>query len=122
QSRPLDAPALARSRQLKPLLEQTHPFEQGCLPKGRYGINVVYSTGQAWTTPNEMGSCSKKEGDSILTADPGTCAIQQRPVLYSQGNRAVIEVIDPKDPKACSTQTDATVPPVPTVCTTLPRE
>jgi hypothetical protein len=46
----------------------------GCLPTGRYGINVVYPTGQAWTVPNEAGSCAATEGDVELP--PGS------PVLF----------------------------------------
>ena len=34
----------------------------GCLPRGRYGINVVYPDGQAWSVPNEAGACSGSEG------------------------------------------------------------
>ncbi|MGZ3421829.1 MAG: hypothetical protein ACXVEE_28395, partial [Polyangiales bacterium] len=30
----------------------------GCLPPGHYAVNVVYSTGQAWSLPNLMGQCS----------------------------------------------------------------
>jgi hypothetical protein len=115
--------SLRASAQLRPLLNTANPFATGCLPKGRYGINVVYSTGQAWTTPNEMGSCSKKEGAPDYGSDPGTCKTQARPVLYSQGTRAVIEIIGPKDEKAClPSDQGGTVPPVPDVCTTLPKE
>ena len=73
--------------------------QYGCLPKGRYGINVVYPTGQAWTVPNEAGSCSGTEG----TTDYGglTCTLKPRPVLYSQGNRAVVEVVGPTNAANC---------------------
>lgn len=30
---------------------------EGCLPPGKFGINLVYSTGQAWSLPNEAGRC-----------------------------------------------------------------
>lgn len=33
----------------------------GCLPEGRYSMNLVYGTGQAWTTPNEAGVCAPSE-------------------------------------------------------------
>jgi hypothetical protein len=98
------------------LLNSSDPdkaFKVGCLPKGRYGINLVYPTGQAWTTPNELGSCATKEGTSDFSSDPGTCSVQARPVLYSQGNRGVIEVGDPVDPSWCEAN------PIPTECTTL---
>jgi len=113
----VDPIALAKSTQLQTLLSATTPFIIGCLPKGRYGINMVYPTGQAWSTPNEMGSCARKEGETRFPPDPashpGTCATQARPVLYSQGTRAVIEIGDPKDPSVCEKN------PVPSVCTTL---
>jgi hypothetical protein len=74
---------------------------------------MVYSTGQAWSTPNEMGSCAPKEGATSFPDIPGTCEKQPRPVLYSQGTRAVIEIVAPKDPSVCEKT------PVPSVCTTL---
>ena len=36
----------------------------GCLPEGRYAVNLVYGTGQAWTTPNEAGVCAASEAVS----------------------------------------------------------
>jgi hypothetical protein len=71
-----------------------------CLPTGRYAINVVYPNGQAWTVPNEAGTCSETEG----TADFArlSCTIKARPILYSQGNRAVVEVVAAQDPTYCS--------------------
>jgi hypothetical protein len=30
---------------------------EGCLPPGKFGLNLVYGTGQAWSLPNEAGSC-----------------------------------------------------------------
>jgi hypothetical protein len=76
----------------------------GCLPTGRYAINLVYPTGQAWTTPNETGACAAAEGASLLTSDPGTCAGKPRPVLRSQGTRAVVEV---------TSETDGACPAIP---------
>ena len=71
----------------------------GCLPKGRYEINIVYPDGQAWTVPNEAGACSGTEGTSDF---PNlTCRIKPRPILYSQGNRAVVEVVGPTNPANC---------------------
>jgi hypothetical protein len=69
------------------------------LPKGRYEINIVYPDGQAWTVPNEAGACSGDEG----TTDYGglTCTLKPRPILYSQGNRAVVEVVGPTNPNNC---------------------
>jgi hypothetical protein len=34
---------------------------EGCLPQGRYALNLVYGTGQAWTVPNEGGVCQALE-------------------------------------------------------------
>jgi hypothetical protein len=65
----------------------------GCLPQGRYAINVVYPDGQAWTVPNEAGACSGAEGQTDYTGL--TCTLKPRPVLYSQGNRAVVEIVAP---------------------------
>ena len=69
----------------------------GCLPAGRYAINAVYATGQAWTTPNESGSCAAAEGQARggSGSSVASCTTKPRPVLYSQGTRAVLEVIPP---------------------------
>jgi hypothetical protein len=94
----------------------TNGLVGGCLPTGRYQVNIVYPTGQAWTTPNETGSCAAAEGNTLFTKsgtsttlpsgfpDPlanGCSAIQPRPVLYSQGTRAVIEITPATDPNNC---------------------
>ncbi len=70
-----------------------------CLPTGRYAISVVYPDGQAWTVPNESGVCSGTEGATDYASL--TCAREPRPVLYSQGSRAVVEVVAAKDPSYC---------------------
>jgi hypothetical protein len=67
---------------------------------GRYAINVVYPDAQAWTVPNEAGGCSAAEGPTNYGAL--TCATQPRPILYSQGTRAVVEVVPASDPNACT--------------------
>lgn len=75
--------------------------QRGCLPKGRYAISLVYPTGQAWTTPNEAGGCSREEGGVLAGDVTGSCAAKPRPVLLSQGARAVVEIIDAKEPRTC---------------------
>lgn len=70
----------------------------GCLPAGRFAINLVYPTGQAWTVPNESGACAPGEGYADNLPDfPGVLACTQkpRPVLLSQGTRAVLEIVPP---------------------------
>jgi hypothetical protein len=90
-------------------------IKQGCLPKGRYAITLIYPTGQAWTVPNEMGGCARAEGERRPSGDISTCASKPRPVLLSQGARAVLEVVDarPEDQALCDAN------PVPDVCTKL---
>ncbi len=83
----------------------------GCLPTGRFAINVVYPDSQAWTVPNEAGACSGSEG----TTDYGnpkalSCTLApSRPILPSQGNRAVVEIV-PADPKSGHCQGQQAVP------------
>lgn len=96
----------------------TSPAIQGCLPTGRYSINVVYPDGQAWTVPNEAGACT---GDA--TGEGGTdwanlrCTIQNRPVLRSQGPRAVVEITKATNPAHCQGMSSPTNPgPVPQIC------
>ncbi len=84
----------------------------GCLPTGRYAVNVVYPDQQAWTVPNETGSCSGTEGSTVF--DKLTCSVKPRPILYSQGNRAVVEITPAQDPTHCTK--DSPVPPVPDAC------
>jgi hypothetical protein len=78
------------------------PPQVGCLPTGRFAIHVVYRDGQAWTVPNEAGVCSPAE----LTGT-GACT---RPLLPSQGNRAVVEIVTAQDPSYCAAH------PVPQAC------
>jgi hypothetical protein len=82
--------------------------QYGCLPRGRYAINVVYPDGQAWTVPNEAGACSGSEG--LTDFARLTCTLEPRPVLYSQGNRAVVEVVGPTNPANCQAQTPSPTP------------
>jgi len=90
-------------------------FAQGCLPPGRYAINAVYPTGQAWTTPNETGSCAATEGPMSTSGSPlFGCTAKPRPVLYSQGTRAVLEVTSSPGSAQCA------MFPVPQACRPLP--
>jgi hypothetical protein len=81
-----------------------------CLPIGRYAINVVYPDGQAWTVPNEAGGCSGAEGSTDYSKTPPECTLQPRPVLNSQGPRAVVEIVATSDSTHC--QGAQAVPPV----------
>jgi len=94
----------------------------GCLPQGRYAMNLVYGTGQAWTVPNEAGVCAKSEPMTadgktcctMLTADNKSCIkdAPQRPRLASQG--VVLTVDKPTDATYCKPLPEAcTVPPKP---------
>ncbi len=98
----------------------------GCLPLGRYAINAVYPTGQAWTVPNESGSCAEAEGRGDLSTNPGACLGRIRPVLRSQGTRAVVEIVPATDPSVCAklAAIDATLGAdgVPRVCTDTLQE
>jgi hypothetical protein len=85
---PIVPPSVLSSPQLSALVKG-FPV-QACLPTGRYAINIVYPDGQAWTVPNESGVCSSAEGSTNYTKL--TCTIQPRPVLRSQGERAVVEI------------------------------
>ncbi len=98
--------AAAASRQ--PFVREVR---RGCLPPGRYAISLVYPTGQAWTVPNETGGCSPAEGPvSSAGGGLGTCGDKPRPVLLSQGSRAVVEIIGANEPGVCEDN------PVPSEC------
>jgi hypothetical protein len=112
-SQPIVPPTILQSPQLSSLLNGQ--VVQGCLPTGRYAINVVYPDGQAWTVPNEAGACLSTEGATDYAHL--TCTIKPRPILYSQGTRAVVEVVKATDPKNCLATTPAPAPPpTPGVC------
>ncbi len=90
-------------------------IREGCLPKGRYAITLVYPTGQAWTVPNEMGGCAPSEGAVVSRGDGSSCSVKPRPVLLSQGARAVLEVVDPREEDRATCDAH----PVPDPCTKL---
>lgn len=75
----------------------------GCLPEGRYGINLIYKTGQAWSLPNEAGVCAASEPQ---TADGKGCAEgpeagdPHRARLASQAT--VLTITAPTDPAYCT--------------------
>ncbi len=77
----------------------------GCLPEGRYALNLIYGTGQAWTVPNEAGVCAPSE-----SASPDTCGA--RPRLASQD--MVLRIGPPDDPTYCAQH------PTPAACTPSP--
>jgi hypothetical protein len=85
--------------------------KRGCLPLGKYGVNLVYPTGQAWTVPNEMGSCTAIEGGWDTSVNPSSCSSKARPVLQSQGIRAVLEIVAPTTPDGQKLCEDTPVPP-----------
>lgn len=67
---------------------------EGCLPPGKYSMNMVHDTGQAWTVPNEAGVCTGVGGSIAAThekptADGTGCTLEHvagvRPRLPSQG-------------------------------------
>lgn len=78
-------------------------IQYGCLPRGRYGLNLIYETGQAWTLPNEAGVCAASEP---LAADGKSCG--NRAVLSSQA--AILEIGEPVDPSYCEAN------PTPAAC------
>jgi len=88
---------------------------QGCLPTGRFAMNLIYPTGQAWTVPNETGSCATAEGTIDRTVSPPICSVRPpgaspRDVLSSQGTRAVLEITSSPQSSTCAQF------PVPAVC------
>lgn len=114
----------------------TPPAVQGCLPTGRYAINVVYPDGQAWTVPDEAGACTGNVGDSsgeggtLWNQTPITCSIQPRNVIPSQGTRAVVEIVPSTNPNNCKGPTPAKtsttnvtpIPGVPSICLPVPQQ
>ena len=67
----------------------------GCLRQGNYAMNLVYETGQAWTVPNEAGTCATSEAPS---ADGLRCGGRAR--LASQAQ--MLQVGAPRDPAYCA--------------------
>ncbi|WP_437285204.1 hypothetical protein [Sorangium sp. So ce406] len=74
----------------------------GCLPEGRYALNLIYGTGQAWTVPNEAGVCAPSEP----ATSPAVCGA--RPRLESQD--VVLRIGPPDDPAYCAEH------PTPAIC------
>jgi hypothetical protein len=101
---------------LTPIFGTINPIVPGCIPPGRYAANFVYPTGEAWTVPNESGSCAAGEGPLTMSSASPTgwvCANDAgtpRDVLYSQGTRAVLEVTETQGSAICAAN------PVPAAC------
>ncbi len=77
-------------------------FSESCLIPGDYAMNVVYPTSQAWTLPNEGGTCVGTEsaaGSSCVTSQ------SSRNLLPSQG--FFLRVGKAANPKACRDKVDA---------------
>jgi len=94
---------------LEPIFGTIHGPVQGCLPPGRYAPNFVYPTGEAWTVPNESGSCAPTEGALELSASSSSGALcsgdggaASRDVLFSQGPRAVLEITKTANSSTCA--------------------
>ncbi len=75
---------------------------EACLPQGRYSMNLVYDSGQAWTVPNEAGVCQALEPESkdgtmcVASGTPGA----MRTRLQSQD--VVLTIGPPSDPSYCA--------------------
>jgi hypothetical protein len=65
----------------------------GCLPEGRYAMNLVYGTGQAWTVPNEAGVCAPTEEPKSATQCGGRRRLGSQDVVLTIG--------PPADPAYC---------------------
>jgi hypothetical protein len=89
-------------------------MKRGCLPTGRYGLALVYPTGQAWSVPNEAGGCALAEGAVTVEGRSASCTGKPRPVLLSQGARAVVEIVGPSDEGLASKVCESN--PVPAEC------
>jgi hypothetical protein len=103
-----DAPGTLNA--LKKQFNREVDLVEGCLPKGRYAMNLVYGTGQAWTVPNEAGVCSPQEP---ANKDNTMCvaAVASRARLPSQD--VVLTIGDAEDPTYCTTHPtpDECLPP-----------
>jgi hypothetical protein len=81
----------------------------GCLPEGRYGVNLIYGTGQAWSVPNEAGVCAASEPQ---TSDGKGCSEgdgkPHRARLLSQ--TGVLTITAPEDAAYCKAH------PTPAAC------
>jgi len=101
---------------LTPIFGKVNTPVLGCLPPGRYAPNFVYPTGQAWTVPNESGSCAVAEGTTTFSSASPTgaqCTLAGTPgraVLPSQGTRGVLEVTAVPGSPTCKMY------PVPAAC------
>lgn len=83
----------------------------GCLPEGRYAMNLIYGTGQAWTVPNEAGICGPTEpasSDGKQCVEPTKDRQATRARLASQS--AVLTIGPPTNASACKALPSACLP------------
>ncbi len=102
--------ALVDEARVKQANRLVFEVRRGCLPLGRYGISAAYPSGQVWSVPNEAGACAPLEGSLIERDGTGSCAKKPRPILYSQGPRAVLEIVPPTTPEGERTCQENPVP------------
>lgn len=72
-----------------------------CMPPGRYSANAIYTTGQVWSVPNELGYCLPREQPVGDPSNPTACG--SRPRLPSQSVTLRIGGTA-DDPNACYDQ------------------
>jgi hypothetical protein len=102
----------AVKKQLGVQFHRTIDLVYGCLPQGRFAMNLIYGTGQAWSVPNEAGVCAASEPESTdgktCSRKAGDATAPHRARLASQD--VVITVSPPVDTAYC------TAHPTPSQC------
>ncbi len=72
-----------------------HP-EQAGVPTGRYAINVINESGQAWTVPNELGAFPRPASASGTACGANTCAAPTQALIVR-----VTAAVAPPVPVSC---------------------
>jgi hypothetical protein len=94
QGNPIIADPMSVKAGLSAQFSRPIEIAYGCLPEGAYSLNLIYGTGQAWSSPNESGVCAASENPKSDTQCGKRARLSSQSVVFTVG--------PPDDPAYCA--------------------